>query len=293
MKEKNEVDRNSFVRRVLRHVTYILTYLIFFVGLILILVAHLIPQKPDIWPSLIKTLGIALFVPGTITFLQRYFITEFLYQQIRKDLEEILSKAIRSNFNIIEICTKKGIRQVYPAWSEFVNQVLPAKLKLLRDNLIVVGSALSVFSSQIAGGDLRDVIEKKLVEEKKFTFCTIEPNSTAARYRENELNQKNVATAAATASLTLFYNFKNEHPDKEIEILTLSEIVPKATFLCIDGEYLFVSYYFTSIPRASSLVIETHKDDPLFKDFKKDLERLRKAATPWNRLQEEAVEDVS
>jgi hypothetical protein len=208
MKEKNKVDQYSLERRRLRRETYILTSSIFMAGLVLVFFAHYIPPKPDIWPSFLKTLGIALFISGTIAFLQRYFTAEFLYEQIRKELEKILYDAIRSNFNIIEACSKLGIRQIYTSWPEFVAQILPEKLESLQNDLTVVGSSLSGFSAQIGGGNLKKVIGKKLSDGKRFTFCTIKPNSPAARYREKELNLKDSATTASIYSLVNFNNLK-------------------------------------------------------------------------------------
>ncbi len=283
MSKEDELGQDLLVRRL----TYTIALLILLVGLILVLVAHLIPQQPDLWPSILKTIGIALVVSGAVAFLQRYFIVQAQYALIRKDLARIIRDELKSDISIIETCSKLGIRQIYPAWSEFVNRDLPDKLELLRDNLIVVGSALSGFSAQIAGGELHEVIEKKLTEGKKFTFCTIKPDSPAARYRAKELKQKNAVSAFKTSLLTYFNDFLKKYRGKNIEFLTLSEIVPKATFLCIDEERLFVSYYFSSKPRANSWVIETHKGDPLFKKLKDDLDRLIMAATPWSFPQEE------
>ena len=86
-------------------------------------------------------------------------------------------------------------------------------------------------------------------------------------------------------SINSLNNLSNKYPEAKINIYTLSEIVPKFTFLCIDNRQLFITPYYTSAVMASAWVIETHAGDKIFEAFKKDLDNLLRVAEPWKPAQ--------
>lgn len=255
----------------------IIAIILTLIGIILLLVSLIIPHD-TIWPTFLELLALALIISGSINVIQRLFFSLSLYEEIRADMATILQDSLSSSFALINSCNSLGIQQIYPNWSAFCEKILPERIESLRSSFTAVGVGLPELSVSV-GSSLKKVVSKKLQEGKKFTFCTVKPDSPAAIYREKELLHKDLASSAAKSSLNYLTNLRNQHPGSDFAIKTLEEVVPKFTFVCIDDEVLFISPYFSSTPTASFVVIETHRGDSLFEKLKSDLDYLLNIAT--------------
>lgn len=234
------------------------TILILF-GLILLLVGKLVEEKVGgVVPVFLTTLGVVFIVSMSISVLERHWLHTIL----------------ESRFDLIDACKEVGIKQVYPKWEDFYKDELPERVEKLKRSFVAVGIALSGLSRFLIDGKAREIIDKRLMEGKKFTFCTVHPGSDAIRYRTQELGIPYHPDYTVTESLDFLKYLQRENSGCKFHIRTHKKIVPNSTIVCIDDEIIFASLYFSYTKTPVSYVVETRKGSDLFDKLKRDMDRI-------------------
>lgn len=276
MTEEHENRRFEFTKRM----TYLLTSIVVLVGVALLLLGILSKEHPFV-SILFTTLGVASIVSIATGLLQRHFSYATQYEEMRKEMGQKITSLLESRYELLNACSEVGVRQLYAKWPTFCETVLPGRLENLKTSFFAIGIGLSDLSQAFLSGALRTVFDRHF-EGKSITFCTVQPDKSGVEYREKELGARNSTNASLKSSLSFLQELRGYN--QGIRILTLKEIVPRATIVCLDDEVIFYSPYFSKLRNPSSLVIETHKGDALFQRIKEDVGHLLKHANNWDEL---------
>jgi hypothetical protein len=276
MTEEHDKPRFEFTKRM----TYLLVSFVVLVGMILLLLGILFKEYRFV-SVLFTTLGVASIVSIATGLLQRHFSYATQYEEMRKETGLKITSLLESRYEVLNVCSEVGVRQVYATWPSFCETVLPGRLETLQTSFFAIGIGLSDLSQAFLSGALRTVFDKHL-RGKSITFCTVQPDRSGVDYREKELGARNSTNASLKASLSFLQELRGY--DQGIRIKTLEEIVPRATIVCLDDEVIFYAPYFSKLRNPSSLVIETHKGDVIFQRISDDIEHLMKRAKDWDEL---------
>lgn len=262
-----------------RPLVYAVVIIIALVGLLLMLLANLVPDMPVWLSGFLNMLGVACLISATVTLIQRHLVILGIYDKVQHDLQRMVDQIIRDNIELMDCCGKLGIRKIFLSRADFYRH-LETRLEAAKHSLTVVGSALSTFAPAARAGPLYGIIDARVRDGLHFSVCSVKPESSAARYRETELRSPQASSNAVRAAMAFLDGTRRELPPGAMTIRTLGDVVPRGTFICVDDETIFFSPYFCSRPLVAEFVLETREGDALFRELKADLDNLLGRAKP-------------